>query len=146
MVWRSGWESRDTDSIVALYAADARHWSAPFREPGIGQAGVRAYVEASFDEEDEIRAWFAEPIVDGDQAAVSWWATLIEAGRETTLAGTSVLRFDGSGLVVSQWDSWNQTDGRQEPAPDWAGNLADSLGAAYPSACGHGLRGNRLSR
>ena len=71
MVWRSGWESRDTDSIVALYAADARHWSAPFREPGIGQAGVRAYVEASFDEEDEIRAWFAEPIVNGDQAAVS---------------------------------------------------------------------------
>jgi len=123
-VWRSGWVSKDTDSIVALYAAGARHWSAPFREPGIGHDGVRAYVQASFDEEDDIRAWFAEPIVDGDQAAVSWWATLIEAGRETTLAGTSVLRFDASGLVVSQWDSWNQTDGRQVPAPDWA-NLAD---------------------
>ena len=121
-VWRSGWESKDTDSIVALYAADARHWSAPFREPGIGQDAVRAYLQASFDEEDDIRAWFDEPVVEGDRAAVAWWATMLEVGRETTLAGTSVLRFDAAGLVVSQWDSWNQTDGRQEPTPDWGSN------------------------
>jgi hypothetical protein len=118
-VWRSGWESKDTDAIVALYAAEARHWSAPFREPGIGRDGVRAYIQGAFDEEDDIRAWFAEPVVDGDRAAVAWWATMIEEGRETTLAGNSLLRFDAAGLVVSQWDSWNQTDGRQEPAPDW---------------------------
>ena len=125
-VWRSGWESKDIDSIVDLYAPDARHWSAPFRAPGIGQDAVRAYVQESFDEEDDVRAWFAEPMVDGDRAAVAWWATMIEAGRETTLAGTSVLRFDAAGLVVSQWDSWNQTDGRQEPAPDSTGISPDS--------------------
>jgi predicted SnoaL-like aldol condensation-catalyzing enzyme len=125
-VWCSGWESRDTDAIVALYAADARHWSSPFRDPGVGQDGVRAYVQASFDEEDEIRAWFAEPVVDGDRAAVAWWATLTENGRVTTLAGTSLLRFDASGLVVSQWDAWNQTDRNQEPAPGWASSATDS--------------------
>ena len=123
-VWRSGWESKDADSIVALYAPDARHSSAPFREPRIGQDAVRAYVQESFDEEDDIRAWFAEPVVDGDRAAAAWWATMIEEGRETTLAGTSVLRFDAAGLVVSQWDSWNQTDGRQEPPLGWGSSEA----------------------
>jgi hypothetical protein len=118
-VWRSSWESKDADSIVALYAADARHWSTPFREPGIGQDGVRAYVQQSLDEEDEIQAWFGEPVVDGDHAAVAWWATLVEAGKEISLAGTSLIRFDAEGLVRSQWDSWNQTDGRSEPPPGW---------------------------
>ena len=118
-VWRSGWESKDTDSIVALYAADARHRSAPFREPGIGQDAVRAYLQASFDEEDDIRAWFAEPVDDGDRAAVAWWATLVELGKEISLAGTSLIRFDAEGLVRSQWDSWNQADGRSEPPPGW---------------------------
>jgi len=118
-VWQRAWESGEVDRIVALYAADARHWSAPFREPGIGREGVRVYVQGAFDEESDVRAWFGEPVVEGDQAAVPWWATLIEAGREATLAGTSILRFDGAGLVVSQWDAWNQTDGRSEPPPGW---------------------------
>jgi len=118
-VWRSGWESKDTDSIVALYTAGARHWSAPFREPAIGHDGLRANVQKSFDEEDDIRAWFAEPVVDGDRAAVAWWATLVELGKEISLAGTSLIRFDADGLVRSQWDSWNQADGRFDPPPGW---------------------------
>jgi SnoaL-like domain len=127
-VWRNGWESKDTDSIVALYAGEARHWSTPFREPGIGPDGVRAYVQASFDEEEEIRAWFAEPVVEGDRAAVAWWATMTEEGRETTFAGTSLLRFDSEGLVLSQWDAWNQTDGREQPRPGWASSGAAAGG------------------
>ena len=123
-VWRSAWESKDTDAIVGLYAADARHWSAPFREPRLGQAGVRAYVQRSFDEEDEVRAWFGEPVVGGQQAAVPWWATMIENGRQITLAGTSLIRFDADGKVLSQWDSWNQADGRIEPPPGWGSSKA----------------------
>ena len=61
----------------------------------------------------------SEPIVAGDRAAVSWWASLLENGREMTLAGTSVLRFDGDGLVIEQWDAWNQADERRQP-PDWS--------------------------
>jgi hypothetical protein len=124
-VWRSGWEAKDLDSIVALYAADARHWSAPFREPGIGRDGVRAYVQQSFNEEDGIQAWFAEPVVDGERAAVAWWATLVEAGKEISLAGSSLIRFDAEGLVRSQWDSWNQAVGRSEPPPGWGSTEVD---------------------
>jgi hypothetical protein len=68
-----------------------------------------------FGEEADPRVWVAEPIVDGDRAAISWWCSLREEGSDTTLAGTSVLAFGGDGLVVDQWDSWNQLPERRDP-------------------------------
>lgn len=117
--WKDAWEALDTDRIVALYAPGAVFSSEPFRDPHQGDAGVRGYVGAAFAEEEQLRVHMSEPIVDGDRASVSWWASLVEAGRPTTLAGTSVLRLDPDGLVVEQWDSWNVRAERGEP-PSWA--------------------------
>lgn len=118
-VWRDAWEARDAGAIVALYAPGCRHWSAPFRDPGIGPDGVRAYLDRVFGEEREILAWFGTPVVEDDRAAVDWWATLVENGREITLAGISVLRFDRDGQVVEQRDAWNEAEGRIEPPTEW---------------------------
>ena len=100
--WQRGWEALDADPIVALYAEDATFSSHPFRDISVGRAGVREYVEGAFADEADVAAWFATPIVDGDRASVRWWAALTEAGEDSTLAGTSVLRFDADGLVTDQ--------------------------------------------
>lgn len=113
-VWQRSWEALDPEPIIALYADDAVFSTEPFRVPYRGRDGVRAYVERVFGEEDAPRATFAEPIVDGDRAAVSWWASMREEGGDSTLAGTSVLRFDANGLVVAQWDTWNQLPERRD--------------------------------
>lgn len=118
--WQRCWEALDAEPIIALYAEDSVFSSEPFREPYRGREGVRAYVERVFAEEESPRARFAEPMVDGDRAAVSWWTSMREDGAEVTLAGTSVLRFDAAGLVTEQWDAWNVADGRRDP-PDRAG-------------------------
>lgn len=117
--WRRAWQALDVEAVVALYAPDARYSSAPFREPYRGIEGARAYVGQAFGDEGDVRAWFSEPIVAGDRASVSWWATLSEQGDEVTLAGTSVLRFDTGGLVVDQWDSWDLQPGWHEPPAAW---------------------------
>jgi predicted SnoaL-like aldol condensation-catalyzing enzyme len=117
--WQRCWEALDADPIVALYAEDATFSSHLAREAHRGRAGVREYVQGAFDDESEVRAWFGEPIVDGDRTAVSWWAALREAGEETTLAGTSVLRFDVDGLVSEQWDAWHFVAGRHDPPEGW---------------------------
>lgn len=117
--WKEAWEALDSERIVALYAPGAVFSSEPFRDPYEGDAGVRGYVGAAFADEEQPRVHMSEPIVDGDRASVSWWASLVEGGRPTTLAGTSVLRFDPAGLVVEQWDSWNTRGERGEP-PSWA--------------------------
>lgn len=113
--WQRCWEAGDVGPIVDLYAPGAAFSSQPFRARELGRQGVRAYVEGAFASESEVRARFGEPIVDGRRAAVSWWAELREEGEEITLAGTSVLTFDDAGLVVDQWDTWDQADGRRPP-------------------------------
>ncbi len=115
--WKEGWEALDPEPIMARYAPDAVHFTEPFREPSGGAADVRAYVEGVLAEEEDPRVWIGEPIVDGDRAAITWWASLREEGADSTLAGTSVIRFDSEGLVVEQWDSWNQLGERREPHP-----------------------------
>jgi SnoaL-like domain len=113
--WKAGWEALDPEPIMARYAPNATHFTEPFRDPSRNAEDVRAYVQRVLGEEEDPRVWMSEPIVDGDRAAVSWWASLREAGAETTLAGTSVLRFDADGLVIEQWDAWNQLGERREP-------------------------------
>lgn len=117
--WQRAWEALDPEPVVALYADAARLTSQRFRDSEAGPEGVRDYVSGAFAEEAEVRAWFGEPIVDGDRAAVEWWAALLEAGEAVTLAGTSVLRFDVDGRVVEQRDTWNLAPGRRDPPDGW---------------------------
>jgi hypothetical protein len=113
--WKYAWEALDPEPIVALYAADAVFSSQPFREAYRGPSGVRSYVERVFGEEEDVRVRMSTPVVDGDRASVSWWASLREAGEGVTLAGTSVLRFDAEGLVLEQWDAWNAVQELRTP-------------------------------
>ncbi len=117
--WKVGWESLDPEPIVARYAPNALLSTEPFREPYRGRDGVREYVTQALAEEEDPRVWMGDPIVDGDRASISWWASLREDGADATLAGTSVLRFDADGLVVEQWDAWNQLALRRDP-PGWS--------------------------
>lgn len=118
-VWQRAWEAREVESVVALYAEGALYSSEPFRVPYRGRDGARDYVSGAFGEEVDVRAWFGQPIVTGNRAAVQWWASLIEERKGVTLAGVSVLTFDSDGLVVDQWDSWNTIDERREPPEGW---------------------------
>jgi hypothetical protein len=118
--WQRGWETLDADPIVELYAEDATFSSHPFREVYRGRDGVRTYVEGAFADEADVSAWFDAPVVEDDRASVRWWAALREAGEESTLAGTSLLRFNADGLVVEQWDSWHLATGRTDPPDGWS--------------------------
>jgi SnoaL-like domain len=113
--WQRGWNEFDVEGIVALYAPDAIVSIEAFRDPSIGPAGVRRYLARTFAEEERVEATFAEPVVGDGRAAVSWWATMVENGAPVTLAGTSMLRFNDEGLVVEQWDAWNQSAGNRKP-------------------------------
>jgi uncharacterized protein (TIGR02246 family) len=117
--WQRAWEELDLDAILTLYAPDATLLSQPFREPHRGLAAVREYVSGAFAEEESPRVWVGDPIVQDDRAAIEWWAALIEEGKETTLAGTSVLRFTLDGLVIEQRDTWNQAPARRQPPSGW---------------------------
>jgi hypothetical protein len=86
-VWDRGWREQDAAAITALYAEGAFWQQHPFHDPEPG------YLTRVFAEEESAQCQFGTPIVDGDQAAVSWTAQtrLVNGGTED-LAGVSVLR------------------------------------------------------
>ncbi len=116
--WRRGWEALDSELVLTLYADAALLSTEPFRAPYRGRDGVRRYVSQVFGEEESPRVWVASPIVDGERAAISWWASMREEGADVTFAGTSNLRFDADGLVLEQWDTWNTLAERRDPPVD----------------------------
>lgn len=118
-VWQQEWPARNLEGILALYHAEVAYFSEPFREPFRGIGELRDYLGAAFAEEEGLEGWFGTPLVTGQRASVEWWASLVEAGVETTIVGTSNLRFDEAGLVVEQRDTWNQRDGRRPPFEGW---------------------------
>jgi ketosteroid isomerase-like protein len=114
--WDRAWPAGDIELVVALYAADCLFYSHPFRE----QQAPRDYIVWAFAEQTSAECRFGDPIVEGDRAAVDWWAVMTgHDGAEESIAGTSLLRFGADGLVVEQRDAWALESGRRE-LPDWA--------------------------
>jgi hypothetical protein len=114
--WRRAWPGRDVDGIAAMYEHGAVYSSHPFRAPET----ARSYAERAFGEEDLVRAWFGEPVVSGDRAAVEYWAVLrTQAGDHITIAGAAFLRFGADGRAIDHRDYWTQADGSREPPSGW---------------------------
>lgn len=113
--WAAGWREHDSARIAALYADGAVFRSAPFRETD----DPRRYAEWAFADEEAVECRFGEPVVLGERAVVEYWAVVQSGGREQTLAGIALLRFNDGGLVVEQRDYWHMEDGSREPFEEW---------------------------
>jgi SnoaL-like domain len=108
--WRHGWATLDPSFTAELYAPGATFVSQAFR----AREDPAAYVRREFAEEEWADPWFGEPIVEGDRAAVEWYARMREDGRDVTISGVSLLRFDNDGRCIEQRDTWAIVDGLLE--------------------------------
>jgi len=113
--YERAWRDGDGEAIAQLYAADCPYRSHPFRE----LENARDYARRVVGAESEIEPRFGEPIIEGDRASVEWWASLVEDGREVTLAGFCWLRFGADGLVADSRDYWAEAEGRRAPPEGW---------------------------
>jgi hypothetical protein len=118
--WRTAWLDGDDGAVSRLYSKDAVFRSHPARPAHIGTEGARAYARQAFAEERAMKVWFGEPFLAGNErAAVEYWAVLRSEGRDLTLAGVALLRFQPDGLVAEQHDYWNMWEGSVEPWEGW---------------------------
>ena len=61
--WSRAWPQHDAEAIAALYADTAVYRSPVFRQPHVGLAGVRRYLNENLPAEENIECWFGQPIV-----------------------------------------------------------------------------------
>lgn len=118
--WLRAWPERNAEAIAALYCDAVAYRSPAFREPHVGIAGVRRYLDREFAVERDIQCWLGTPIASGDRAAVEWWAGWAEEGQELSYAGVTVLRFDERGTVIEQRDYDNHVERREPPYAGWS--------------------------
>jgi len=110
--WKRGWAEHDSASIAERYAANCTFSSHPLRPTVRGRAAAAAWVRDAFAEERSARFVFGLPIVADDRAAVEYRAIITgQDAVETTLAGTTILRFDEAGLVIDHRDYWTTSAG-----------------------------------
>ena len=96
----SAWHEGNAEAVGGLYATDSTFRSAPLREPKFGREGVLEYTRWAMGQEVDQDPVFAEPIVDGNSAAVEWWCPMTDEGKELTLSGCSIQTYDEHGLVA----------------------------------------------
>ncbi|MGW0486098.1 nuclear transport factor 2 family protein [Nonomuraea sp. NPDC003214] len=104
-VWQEAWPAKDVAAIVALQAPEGLHWASPFRPVYQGKEGLRRYLTEVFDDEVEPTVCrFGEPLISNGHAAVEYWARSRYASGPLAIAGITLLRFDGQGLVAEARD------------------------------------------
>jgi ketosteroid isomerase-like protein len=122
--WQDAWRRGDGAAVGRLYADDARFRSHPMRTAGTGGAAAVEYARRVFAAETLVELWFGEPLVDGDRAAVEYWAVSLDAdGAEISLAGCGVLRFGPDGRCVDDIEYWCEQPGRHRPPSAWGGSV-----------------------
>jgi ketosteroid isomerase-like protein len=117
--YADAWRRKDDRAAADLFAEGAVYREHPLRDPSIGREEISAYWRWAVGTQEQLDLRFGEPIVEGDRAAVEWWATLIDEGTERTLPGILFLRFDAGGRCEELREAWFWLDGRHEPPPGW---------------------------
>ena len=113
------WREKDAEAVVRIFTEDAVYRSSPFREPGVGSEGIRAYWTRATATQEGLDLRFGMPIVQGSTVVVEWWAVMREGGDELTLPGTLILRFAADGRCEELREYWHEQPGRHEPPAGW---------------------------
>jgi ketosteroid isomerase-like protein len=121
--WAEGyeraWRAADAEAAAALYADDVIYRSHPFREPHRGRDEVLAYTRENFGVERSQEPRFGKPVARGSSAGIEYWVPMVEEGREVTLVGSVMLRFDPDGLAAESREYWFMEPGLHEPFEGW---------------------------
>jgi len=104
------WRTYDPTQIGELFAADARYWHGPFREPIEGRDAVVAdwLDSGSRDEPGSWRAEYHPVVVEGATAVVNGrtWYFNPDGSDDTHYDNIFVIRFDDDGRATEFREWW----------------------------------------
>jgi uncharacterized protein (TIGR02246 family) len=127
--YADAWRLKDAEALAGLFTADARYFSSPTRSPHVGRQGIMDYWRRATRTQSDLELRFGEPVVDGNRAAVEWWATMRdpewrpEAPNDwVTLPGCLIVTFAPDWRCKELREYWNALFGERQGAPDGWGH------------------------
>ncbi len=123
----TAWRTKDADAVTRLFTEDGIYQSSPTAPAHVGSEAIAAYWRRATNGQLDLALRFGSPIVDGNQVAVEWWATMRDpswrpdvASEEVTLPGCLLLRFGADGLCAHLREYYNPLFGSTVlPPPGW---------------------------
>jgi SnoaL-like domain len=117
--YRRAWAERDADAAADLFTEDGVYASAPFRPPHVGRERIREYWRWEPARHESLDLRFGTPIIEGNRAAIEWWAIMRQDGELVTGPGCLVLRFDRAGRCEELREYWHEAAGAHPPPARW---------------------------
>jgi uncharacterized protein (TIGR02246 family) len=101
------WTSNDPDAIGALFADDARYFTAPYREPWSGREAI---LQGWLDRKEEPHEWrfqFEVKAVDGDLGVVAGTTDYVAGeGAPESFSNLWLIRLDVRGRCTEFIEYW----------------------------------------
>ncbi|HEV8128733.1 MAG TPA: nuclear transport factor 2 family protein [Candidatus Eisenbacteria bacterium] len=63
--YAAAWRERDPEAAARLFTEDSIYRSSPFREPHLGQGGVRAYWTRATKDQKNLDLRLGAPVIEG---------------------------------------------------------------------------------
>jgi uncharacterized protein (TIGR02246 family) len=117
---RSAWESADPVKIGALFTDEAEYLTNPFGKALQGRDSIVAYWSEEISTQDNVEVRMGRPMIDGERAAVEWWAVVTNDASQVTDSGVLMLEFSGD-RCRRLAEYWMLGEGRIAPAEGWGG-------------------------
>lgn len=121
------WQARDPITFSELFAADAAYYWTPFREPQLGREAITTAVRAAFSGQRDIH--FSFRVLAGSAAPyVAHWTcefTRISSGRQATVDGIFVLRFDDQGQCAEFREWWHSDESERSSVEATSGSTME---------------------
>lgn len=98
------WSSGDLDKLDKFIAPDVVHHD-PYDPYGAdGLTGMKKLIKKNRNIHPDLQITIEDQIAEGDKVATRWIATMTHIGREVTLKGITIDRFE-NGKIVEAWRS-----------------------------------------
>lgn len=116
------WESWNLAGFVELFSDDVVYVEHPTEETVVGRAEMERYIRKEQTEQGTASVYMGKPIVEGDQVAAEFWATMSnrEGEEKGTLMGCFIARLDpADGRCTHFRQYWFEVEGHVGPFDGW---------------------------
>jgi predicted ester cyclase len=107
------WSNGDLDRLDAFIAVDVIHHDPydPYRADGL--AGMKKLIRKNRNLYPDLRILIEDQIAEGDKVATRWIASMTHNGKQVTLRGITIDRFE-KGKIVEAWRNMDMLGLRQQ--------------------------------